>query len=232
MNIKGLFFHNFALKTLSLSLAIVVYLLLRYQKVYEYPRVARLRIVSGPNHVVVGPDERTVDVTVRGPSAFFAQPPSERDLIGSLDISREKIGRIRVRLTRENFPLLDKNYGLTIHDSIIETELDTKITRTVAVRGLLQGEPQHPLGVHRILVEPSTVEVTGSKRELQKIENISTLPINISGIKTTQIMTVQLALEDFLSVRAKPDRVQVQVLLGSPGLTSTGSNDSRPKALP
>lgn len=130
--------HNGWLKFLSVVFAMVLFFLVRAEQVKEYTKVAKIRIVTSSQVIVVGSPERAIDVTVRLPRAIFFRQPTDQELIGEIDASRLRSGKIRVRLGRENFPTLDKKFALTIHDPWIEFELDNLIKKSVAVRAILQ----------------------------------------------------------------------------------------------
>jgi YbbR domain-containing protein len=208
------FTHNGWLKLISLIFAIVLYMIVRSEQVREYSKVARVKIITAANVMVVGSPERAIDVTVRLPNTLFSQPPSDEQLVGVLDVSPEKIGKLRVKVTKENFPNLDKRYRLVIPDPSVEIELDHVIRKRVAVRAVLQGPPPEGLEVEKVIVEPSEVEVVGAQRELSKVEMLSTSPINIQEIDKNFSVITKLVLEDFSSMKVNDDKINVQVIVG------------------
>lgn len=207
--------HNGWLKFLSVVFAMVLFFLVRAEQVKEYTKVAKIRIVTSSQVIVVGPSERAIDVTVRLPRAIFFRQPTDQELIGEIDASRLRPGKIRVRLGRENFPTLDKKFALTIHDPWIEFELDNLIKKSVAVRAILQGLPKEGLGIDRVIVEPREVEVSGAKREVSKFETLSTSPINIENIDRNFTTLTKLVVDDSSSMRVSHEKVNVQVFIGA-----------------
>lgn len=213
-NIWKVVSHNGWLKLLSLAFALVLFLIVRSEQVREVTRTARLKIVTAPNVMVVGPAERGIDVTIKMPHSIFVQQPTDSDLVGELDVSRQKIGKLRVRLSRENFPGLDKKFALVIHDPWLEIELDNLVKKRVAVRAILQGLPKDGLSVERVIVEPRDVEISGARREVSRIDTISTSAINIEHIDRNFTSLAKLALEESSSIRVSHDKVNVQVVIG------------------
>jgi YbbR domain-containing protein len=211
--IKNIFLKDGALKLLSVSLAIFLFIIVKNQQVREFTRSARIKIITSETSVLIGPAERSVDVTVRLPENLFSRLPTDEELTGQLDLRKEKPSKLRVRLSRENFPLLDKRFSLVVHDPWLEAELDALVRKKLSVKAVLQGLPAQGLEVDRVLVVPEEVEVAGSRRELQKSEFISTSPLNIDNIDKTYSSIVKLVTEDFSSLRIADEKVNVQVLV-------------------
>lgn len=209
-----LFTHNGWLKLISLIIAVFLYLIVRSEQVREFNKVAKVRIVTSPSLIVVGPSERAVDVTVRLPRSIFFRQPTEKELVGEIDASHEKVGKFRVRLTREHFPDLDKRFTLVIPDSWLEIELDQRVKKRVTVRAILQGLPKEGMSIDRVIVDPREVEVSGAKREVSKIETLSTSPINIENIDRNFSSLTKLVVDETSSMRLSHDKVNVQVIVG------------------
>lgn len=209
-----LFTHNGWLKLVSLIFAIFLYLIVRSEQVREFTKVAKVRVLTAPDTIVVGPSERAVDVTVRFPGSIFFRQPVEKELLGVIDATHDRMGKIRIRLTRENFPDLDKRFTLVIHDPWLEIDLDKRDKKKVSVRAVLQGLPKEGLSIDRVIVEPREVEVSGARREISKIETLSTSPINIELIDRNFSSLTKLVFEESSSIRVSHDKVNVQVIVG------------------
>jgi|GEM_PF-616946 len=206
--------HNGWLKIVSLMFACFLFLIVRTQQVREFSKTARVRVMSADNVIVVGNQEKVVDVTVKLPESLFSRQPSDEELQGEVDLRNEKMGKVRFRLSRDNFPLLDKRYSVTVHDPWLEVELDTIVKKRVAVKAVLQGLPRDGLEIERVIVSPEEVEVEGAKREIARMESVSTSPINIENIDKNFSSLTRLVLEDASSVKIRDDKVNVQVVVG------------------
>lgn len=206
--------HNGWLKAMSLVFAFVLFLIVRTQQVREYTRMAKLRIVTAPNVLVIGSQERFVDVTVRMPETLFSRQPTDEELAGELDVSQEKVGKIRVRLSRENFQHLDKRFGLVVHDPWMEIDLDTELRKRVSVRAVLQGLPREGLAIERVSVTPEEVEVIGARRVVSRIDTLSTSAINIENIDKNFTSLTTIVLDEYSSLKVREEKVNVQVIVG------------------
>ncbi len=212
--VLGLVTNNFWLKVISIAFATVLFIIVRTEQVREFSVVGRVRIITAENVMVVGPQERAIEMQVRLPNSVFSVPPTEEEVVGVLDVSEQETGRIRVRLSRYNFPNLDKRYTVTFLDPWVELELDEVVTKKVSVRAVLQGLPSEGLSIDRVIVKPEEVEVVGARGALDSIESFSTSPVTIEGIEQTFSAIAKIALDENSGLQIESDSVNVQVFLG------------------
>lgn len=214
-NLWKLVFHNFGLKLLSLTFAVILFLSVRTEQVREISKTARVKIVTSERMMVIGPQERAVDITLKLPNSLFVRQPDDRELLGELDVRNQNPGKVRVRLSAENFPSLDKDkrYSMIIHDPWIEVDLDVVQTKSFDIRVPIEGRPRDGFAVERILVNPERVEVMGAKREVSKIAALTTSVINIEGIDKSFSSRTKIVVDDNSSLRLKDEWVNVQVVV-------------------
>lgn len=215
----GLLFNNFWLKIISVAFASVLFVVVRSEQVREFSIVGRVQIITAPQVAVVGAQERAVEIQVKIPNSLVNVPPSLEEVKGVLDMTEQKPGRIRVKLGRENFPGLEKNYSVTVLDPWIEVHLDEIIERRVPVKAILHGLPAAHHEVGKVLVTPKNVLVRGAKDELEGMSALSTSPINIDGISENFSSLTRLNLRDFSSLTVDEKTVHVQVVLTNQNLT-------------
>jgi YbbR domain-containing protein len=212
--IVGFFTQKRWLKILSLVFSLLLFLIVRTQQVREFSKTARVSIHSAANMIVVGNSERFVDVSVKLPESLFSRQPSDEELVGEVDLSQEKPGKLRLRLSRDNFPLLDKRYTLTIHEAWFEVELDLLVQKSVSLRALLEGQPREGLEVERVIVNPENVILSGAKKELAKMDFLNTNPINIDGIDKNFSSLARIAPSEGSSIKVDADKANIQVIVG------------------
>jgi YbbR domain-containing protein len=211
----GLIAHNFWLKVLSVAFSIVLFFSVQTEETREYTKAARLKIITDEKIMVLGPQERAVYVTVKLSSSLFARQPDDNELTGELDVRNQKPGRVRLRLSSDNFPALDsKRYNLIIHDPWIDLDLDNVMNKEVQVRVPVEGRPRDGFVVEKVIVNPEKVHVVGAKRELQKLVELSTSIVNIDGIDKSFSARSKVVIDDNSSIHVKDDWVQVQVAVG------------------
>ena len=210
----ALVIRNGWLKLISLMFACVLFLIVRTQQVREFTRVAKVRIVTADDVIVLGAQERPVDITVRLPESLFSRQPTDEELMGEVDVRNEKVGKLRIRLSRDNFPALDKRYTLALSDPWMEVELDTLLRKRLSVKAVLLGLPKDNLEIDKVVVTPDEIDAIGARKELAKVDSISTSPINIENIDKNFSSLTRLVLDDFSSLKVKDDKVNVQVIVG------------------
>jgi YbbR domain-containing protein len=214
-NLWNIIFHNFWLKVLSITFAVILFLSVRTEQVREINRTARIRIITNERMMVIGPQERAVDITLKLPNSLFIRQPEEQELIGELDVRNQNPGRMRVRLSAENFPALDKDkrYSLIIHDPWMEVDLDVMQSKAFDIRVPIEGRPRDGFAVERILVNPERVDVTGAKREIAKLSSVTTSVINIEGIDKSFSSRTKVVVDENSSLKLKDEWVNVQVVV-------------------
>ncbi len=205
--------HNLGLKLLSVAFAIALFLIVRSQQVREFNRAVRVRLQTENGVLVIGPQERVANITLRMPDTLFTRMPSDEELTGEIDLRKERLGKIRVSLTGENFPNLDRRYSVIVHDPWLDVELDRLIQKKVQVKAVLQGAPKAGYEIQRVIIDPPDIELTGARQDLSKLESISTIPVDVSNLGPKDY-TAQAGLALDLSASIKPttiDKVTVKV---------------------
>lgn len=205
--------HNLGLKILSVGFAIALFLIVRSQQVREFNRAVRVRLNTEQGVLVIGPQERIANITLRVPDTLFFRLPTDEELTGEVDLRKENLGKVRVSLSGENFPNLDRRYSIIVHEPWLDVELDKLIQKKVQVKAVLQGAPRAGYEIHRVSIDPSDIELIGARQDLTKLESISTIPIDVSNLGPKDYSAqAGLALDLGGSLRpATIDKVTVKV---------------------
>lgn len=205
------FLNNFWLKVISVAFATVLFIVVRTEQVREFTLVGKLRILTADDVMVVGADERAVDLQIKLPHSVFSVPPGEEELSGILDVSEQGTGRIRVRLSRDNFPNLDQRMSVTVLDPWLEVELDEVVRKRVPIRAVLQGLPKEGFSVAKVTVKPEDTEVVGAAREVAALQTLSTSPVSIDGIDQNFSAITRVAVPENSSIQVATTSINVQV---------------------
>lgn len=205
--------HNLGLKILSVGFAIALFLIVRSQQVREFNRAVRVRLNTEKGVLVIGPQERVANITLRVPDTLFFRLPTDEELTGEVDLRKENLGKVRVSLSGENFPNLDRRYSIIVHEPWLDVELDKLIQKKVQVKAVLQGAPRAGYEIQRVSIDPSDIELIGARQDLTKLESISTIPIDVSNLGPKDYSAqAGLALDLGGSLRpATIDKVTVKV---------------------
>ncbi|NBO37590.1 hypothetical protein EBU99_03300 [bacterium] len=210
--IAQIFVNNIGLKILSVAFALALFLIVRNQQVREFNRTVRVRLETERGIVVIGSPERVLNATLRMPDTLFSRVPSDDELTGEIDLRKQNSGKIRVAVSGENFPNLDKRYALTMHEPFIDVELDKLEHKRVQIKAVLQGLPKPGFEVSRVSVSPSEVDLIGARQELSKLDALSTIPVDITNLGGKDYSAqAGLSLDIGGTIRPFVDKVTVKV---------------------
>jgi diadenylate cyclase len=211
--------HNFGLKFLSLLLATGLWFL-------------------------ISPDEQPAEVALRAPIVFQHVPPQ-------LEISSEMIpeAQIRVRGPERVIRQLQANeihaeieladvkpgertFELTslqvrhprdvsivqVVPSQLHLAFDTRLTREVEIHPRVTGN--FPDGV-KVDADPPRITVTGPRQHVEKIDAVTTDPVDATGTRGAAVFTTNVYVPDPLVQVVQPTSIRVTVLVQKVGSASS-----------
>ncbi len=206
--------NNFWLKVLSLLFAIVIFFIVRTDKDLSFEKIARVKLVTSPSMIILGSKERTLDVTIKQQNSIFSISPSDIELTGEIDIISETPGRVRVKVGRDSFPNLPKQYTMIIERPYIDIDIDKIQEKILPIQAVLKGEPSSGLMVEQVKVTPSHIKVSGARQQLARTQSIFTMPIIIEGINKNLITDANIELEESSAINSIEKSVVVSISLG------------------
>ncbi|MBZ5682254.1 MAG: hypothetical protein LAO24_19345 [Acidobacteriia bacterium] len=218
--VKRYVLHNFALKLLSLVLAVGLW-------------------------AMISPDERPAEVAVRSPIVFQNVP---YDLeISSESIPEAQI-RVRgpERLVRQLRPSDvhaelelggakpgDRTYDLTsqqvrhprellvvqVVPSQVHLAFDMRLTREVEIRPRVVGNFVEGERIAKVEVDPSRITISGPKQHVEKVDAATTDPVDASGTMTKNTFVTNVYVSDPLVQVVRPVPIHVTVTMEKAGST-------------
>jgi YbbR domain-containing protein len=206
--------NNFWLKILSFLFAIVIFFIVRTDKDLSFEKVAKVKLVTSPSMIILGQKDRTLDVTIKQHNSFFSISPSDSELTGEIEIISETPGRVRVKVGRDSFPYLPKQYTMIIERPYIDVDIDKIQEKILPIQAVLKGEPKAGLMVEQVKVTPSHIKVSGARQQLARTQNIFTMPIIIEGINKNLITDANIELEETSAINSIEKSVVVSIILG------------------
>lgn len=85
-------------------------------------------------------------------------------------------------------------------------------TKTVIIKPILIGKPKDGFVVSRTVVEPETMKITGPADKIERIDQIITRPIDISGLQENMIIQASLETPEGVNLLYQPTaKVMVQI---------------------
>jgi YbbR domain-containing protein len=208
--------HNAGLKVVSLVLAICAWFFVKgitsdWRPINGVP----LEIKAKPGLTVLATSAATVNVTVRGTREDVRQV-SQQDLSAVVDLTGDdRRGPITVRLSPSSVRHSRRVQVTEVDPAEVTVNVDEMVERDLAVQPQFGGELPPNLSVERVITQPETVKVKGPKTLLKGMANIATLPIDVTGRRTSfreRVELTPLALPEGLAQR---HWVEVDVRIGA-----------------
>ena len=206
-------FSNLAYKLAALVLAVALWYVVQADQVIEINRSIQITLEIPAGHAIRGPKVRFKDATIRGPRSLLANF-SPRPIEARIQLSNRKIGNIRIRFDKGYIPGWSDRLKITIHDAYLNIFLDKEQSRTLPIRENLTGIPADGFIIEKTTVEPVMVTVTGLRADLNKIRQISTEPIDISGIQTSKSFESKLLFDTQQLGKFSVEKVRVNLQVG------------------
>ncbi|HUJ10595.1 MAG TPA: CdaR family protein [Verrucomicrobiae bacterium] len=181
-----------------------------------------LEIRTRPGLTVLQTNASTVSVAVRGTREDVRQV-SRQDLSAVLDLVRDdRRGLIAVKLTPRMIRHSRRIQVTEINPAEVLVDLDELVTRELPVEPEFTGELAPGLAIERVVTKPEAVDVKGPKTLLNRISKIDTLPIDVSGRRTSFRERVELMPFQNPESMAQRHWVEVDVRIGPASSVDTG----------
>ena len=208
--------HNAGLKVVSLVLATCAWFFVKgitsdWRPINGVP----LEIKAKPGLTVLATSAATVNVTVRGTREDVRQV-SRQDLSAVVDLTGyDRLGPITIRLSPSSVRHSRRVQVTEVDPVEVTVNVDEMVERDLPVQPQFGGELPPNLSVERVITQPETVKVKGPKTLLSGMVNITTLPIDVTGRRTSfreRVELTPLALPEELAQR---HWVEVDVRIGA-----------------
>lgn len=186
---------NLALKFLSLGFAIMLWFFVVGEEKAEITMAIPVELVNIPSNLVVANDiPSVVNVRVYGPRSLI-RAVATQGISKVIDLKGSQPGRLLIHITSDSIPLPSGIRVLRINPQNMEIVLDRVLRKRVKVEPVVIGKPHKDFKVMSISAAPSELVVVGPEKELQKLNELKTLPVDIDGATSTIEETVALDLD-------------------------------------
>ena len=104
--------------------------------------------------------------------------------------------------------------NLTFSPSVVFIEVDIKPSanvRTVGVRPRFIGDQKEGYWIKNVKVDPSVLTLSGDRRTLSTLDYINTKPIDVTGLSSDRIISVELELPSQIQIVENVKKVLVNV---------------------
>ncbi|MBI3795417.1 MAG: hypothetical protein HY268_00395 [Deltaproteobacteria bacterium] len=208
--LKTLVFRNGMLKVFSLAFACGLWLLVNAgERDTEKTLVVPIELGNlPPQLVLVGNQVDAVDLRIRGPRTLLGRFHPKKI---TLNLSGVRPGPASFRVSAD---LLKLPRGVKIErisPSQINLEIAAIITRTIPVRPIVVGTPPHGYMLKEVEIAPNAVEVVGPAPQIEKMETVTTAPVDVSLFTQSQTQELSLRGLEGDQITASVDRVRARL---------------------
>lgn len=199
-------------KLASLLLAAAIWLYVQGEEIHEAKVKARISFVLPPDLLATEPLPMQATLTVRGTRAATRRA-QDADVQVPVDLSGLGVGEHGLDLG--SFPaqgLPQATEVLAVQPASIRFVLDEVAVRKVRVDPVLVGEPAEGFEIGEVVLEPSVVELSGPRGAMASLREVSTQPIDVSGLRSDVVREVALELPRNVVSDALPPLARIPVV--------------------
>ncbi len=208
-----LFFHNIVLKLVSLALAVGLWLAVAHDPMAEVEMNVPIEFQNLPDNLEIDSASFTdAQIRIRGPERLIhrLQPA---DVVAEINLATVKPGERTFDLTSREVHAPQELEVVQIIPGQFHLSFDERVTRRVEVRPRVIGSFADGLRVAQVVVDPSTVTVSGPRRRVEALEAAITDPVDASGVMTRAQFVTHAYVTDPLIQVAHPTMIRVMVIM-------------------
>jgi YbbR domain-containing protein len=204
--------HNFALKLLSLLIAIGLWFGVTRDPVAEIAINVPIELHNVPENLIVSseiiPQEQ---IRVRGPAAVIRQLRAE-EIHPVIDLAGVVPGEKTFDLTSRQIHLPREAEVVQVVPTHLRISFDRSARKSVDVKPRVTGSFASGYRLATAQVEPSQIEIIGPEQRVKLIENAITDPVDATGVMGRASFTTNVYIPDPLVRPVKPAPVRVTVV--------------------
>lgn len=214
---RRVFIQNFAMKLVSLLLAVGLWLAVARSPVAEVEMNVPIEFRNLPEPLEIDSATFTeAQVRLRGPERLI-QRLQPSDVRAKVDLKDVQPGERTFDLTSRQVQLPDDLEVVQIIPGQFHLSFDVRDTRSVVVRPRVTGNFASGMRVAQVVADPSTIMVTGPRRRIEALESASTDPVDVSGTITRASFVTQAFVADPLIQVVHPIPIRVTVIMERTG---------------
>ncbi len=192
--LKNLFLQNIGLKLLSFFFALILWFYVNAKGIVEVNYVIPLEYHNLPSSLMmVGESVGYVDVRIRLREGFQNQAVSQQ-ISAMVDLSEAKPGETVYYLNEKDIRVPSYMEITRISPRAIKVKLEPVVTKSVGVVAEVVGKPAEGVALKSVEINPPMVTVEGAKGLVDRLQEVSTVPIDLNGASKTFSQAVSLKL--------------------------------------
>jgi len=205
--------HNLGLKVISLALAVGLWLAVARDPVAEVAVDVPIEFHNVPDNLEISTENiPKAQIRLRGPERTIRrlQPA---DVYAEIDLAAGRPGERTFDLTAQQIHEPRDLEVVQVIPSQFHLAFDARLTRQVPVQPRIVGTLAPGYQIGQILVNPSTITISGPKKHVEAVESATTEPLDVSGAMNSLIFVRHAYISDPLIQVANPDPVRVTVTM-------------------
>ena len=220
MNSGGSFFrryilHNLGLKTVSLALAVLLWVAIAGAPTAEVGFVVPVEFHNVPEGLELSSDSSPqAQVRLRGPDRAVRRITAQdlHMVIDAANLENSQAGERTFDLMAAKLNLPSGVDVVQIVPSSIRLSFDKRVYRNLEVRARVLGSFPPGYKIKTVSIDPAEVAVVGPEKRVSLIDAAMTDPIDASGVLERQTFVATPYVQDPLVRLARPVTVRVTVI--------------------
>lgn len=210
--LKNILTENLPIKIISITLAVFLWFFVTFKGQTETSFEVPLEFKNTPSDMeVLKQNVKKISVSISARERLLREI-SQNEVRVIVDLSNAKLGENSIPITKSSVKFPRGIDILRIEPSVVKVYLDKKEQKNVLVKAIIVGNPQKGFIVSSVEINPSSINIEGAKKELDRIRIIKTEPIDVEGIKDNLTINAKIDPEGKI-FRSDRDTVQVTIKL-------------------
>jgi YbbR domain-containing protein len=205
--------RNFALKLISLALAIALWVVVARDSPAEVAVEVPIEFQNFPENLEISSEHiPQAQIRLHGPERLLRRLQAA-DVHPEIDLSGAKPGERTFVLTAEQ---VRKPYDLEVKQVVpgqIHLTFDTRLTRQVRVRPRVVGIFAEGYSIGRIEVAPPMITISGPRNRVEAVEGAITDPVDVSGTMERGSFVTHAYVTDPMVQVQDPTGIRVLVIM-------------------
>ena len=191
--VKHIFTDNLLQKLVAVVVAILLYLLTTGEKNIVTSLKMRFEIVTPEGLLISNTPPGELIVSIQGPRSRINSVLNRSEVL-TVNLADAKVGTSFVKINPQMLNLPPGVEVVSISPSTLEARLEQIAKKSVPIKLTFDGDVAQGYRLVRYELKPAVVELRGSAVTLDKMSEISTLPLVLDGLQETIVQDVELSL--------------------------------------
>jgi diadenylate cyclase len=220
---------NLGLKLISLALAVGLWLAVSRDPVAEVAVDVPIEFHDIPQNLEISSENiPKAQIRLRGPERAVHHLQTS-DVYAEIELSGIRPGERTFDLTAQQIHQPSELEVVQVVPNQLHLNFDARLIRQVPVQPRIVGTFVSGYAIERVVVEPSTITISGPKKHVEAVESAITDPVDVSGDINRATFTRHAYVSDALIQVASPDPVRVTVIMQKVDATTGGVQSTKPE---